>query len=254
MITNPAVTSPRGSSCTVLVVDDMEANRALLARRLERSNYSVISVDSGQAALLAVEQWQPDIILLDYMMPQMSGIEVLHKLRSDPSTRDIPVIMVTARVESSATIEALSAGADDYVTKPIDFEVLRARIETHLSKRSSTSGLRIANAALDERVTRRSLAIADLEEELKKETELRKKLERTLAEQTSGAPAGQAQPSSPAQGDLADLLKRAAERFDFVFEMARMGRPPNLAQMVEVKTLLERATGLVAGSTQPLDG
>ncbi len=242
MITNSAAMAAKGSGRTVLVVDDMEANRALLARRLERSDYSVVSVDSGQAALDVVAKDQPDIILLDYMMPQMSGIEVLHTLRSDPATRDIPVIMVTARVESSATIEALSAGADDYVTKPIDFEVLKARIETHLSKRSSTSGLRIANAALDERVTRRSLAIADLEEELKKETELRKTLERTLAERPLPV---NVTPPAASNADLSKLLTRAAERFEFVFEMARMGRPPNLAQMAEIKTLLDQANTMV---------
>lgn len=238
--------SPRkshGPGRTVLIVDDMEANRALLSRRLERSDYTVLSVDSGRAALQLLAQTPPDIILLDYMMPQMNGIEVLRELRSDTRTKDIPVIMVTARVESSATIEALEAGADDYVTKPIDFDVLRARIETHLSKESSTSGLRLANAALDERVARRSLAIADLEEELKKETELRKKLERCLADRSGGVPLDrQVAQSSP--GELIDLLERARERFDFVFEMAKAGRSPNLAQMAEISALLERAISI----------
>ena len=236
--------SRAGPGRTVLIVDDMEANRALLSRRLERSDYSVLSVDSGRAALQIVAQMQPDIILLDYMMPHMNGIEVLRELRSDTRTKEIPVIMVTARVESSATIEALEAGADDYVTKPIDFEVLRARIETHLSKKSSTSGLRMANAALDERVTRRSLAIADLEEELKRETELRKKLERCLADLSDVSPIDR-QVSQSSTGELTDLLERARERFDFVFEIAKGGRSPNLAQMAEISALLERAISIV---------
>ncbi|MEO5774723.1 MAG: response regulator [Sphingomicrobium sp.] len=243
MMTGLSGKSNPGRGRTVLVVDDMEANRALLSRRLERSDYSVLSADSGRAALQMVAQALPDIILLDYMMPHMSGIEVLRELRSDVRTRDVPVIMVTARVESSATIEALEAGADDYVTKPIDFDVLRARIETHLSKKSNTSGLRMANAALDERVTRRSLAIADLEEELKKETEFRKQLEQRLAARVEG----QAAPESSA--DLADLLDRAQERVNFAFKLAKAGRSPNLAQMAEISALLKRAISVVKTSS-----
>ncbi|MCX7284884.1 MAG: response regulator [Novosphingobium sp.] len=140
----------------ILVVDDMEANRAVLCRRLERFGYAVESVDSGAAALASIAQALPDMVLLDYMMPQMNGIEMLQILRRDLRTRDLPVIMVTARAESGATIEALGAGADDYVTKPIDFDVLRARIATHMDKRSSAEDLRRANAALDERVVLRS--------------------------------------------------------------------------------------------------
>jgi DNA-binding response OmpR family regulator len=247
MMIGLARNSSAASGRTVLVVDDMEANRALLSRRLERSDYAVVSVESGHAALQIVAQAPPDIILLDYMMPHMSGIEVLRELRADPATKDIPVIMVTARVESAATIEALEAGADDYVTKPIDFEVLRARIETHLSKRSSTSGLKIANAALDERVTRRSLAIADLEDELRKETGLRKELEQRLADRPGAAGADIGQEQRPVPGDLAEILARAAERFEFVFEMAKTGRCPNLAQMAEIKVLLERGSSLLSG-------
>lgn len=232
---------------TVLIVDDMEANRALLQRRLERCGYRASSVDSGPAALQELARELPDIVLLDYMMPGMNGIEVLRELRADPLMAELPVVMVTARVEGEATVEALEAGADDYVTKPIDFEVLRARIETLLSKKTSAKDLKHANAALDERVTRRSLAVADLEEELEREVQQRKALEQLIATLPQ---AGDATPSpmTPILPQLIDLLQQACERFDFVFEVASSGRAANLAQLMELKTTLERARALAGGA------
>lgn len=230
---------------TILVVDDMEANRAVLARRLEKFGYSVICVDSGPAALALVNCTMPDIILLDYMMPQMNGIEVLHELRGHAKTREVPVIMVTARAEGDATIEALEAGADDYVTKPIDFDVLRARIETQLAKRKDASQLKRANAALDERVTLRAMALADLEEELKQEIGRRQDLERQL----SGMPASGAASSTPAATAtgpvLAALLADMEAKYDSFFLAVTSGRTPNLAQMAEFRSLISRCRQVV---------
>lgn len=231
--------NPSAGSCpsSVLVVDDMEANRAVLCRRLERFGYAVASVDSGFAALEHVATTLPDIILLDFMMPRMNGIEVLKVLRGNPATRDIPVIMVTARAESEATIEALGAGADDYVSKPIDFDVLRARVEAHLSKRTGACDLRRANAALDERVTLRSMALADLEGELKGEIERRKDLERKLASL-------QANPRAAAVHDpqrLDELLEKIRSRVETVFGSVTDGRAANLAQMAELRILVDQA-------------
>jgi DNA-binding response OmpR family regulator len=218
---------------TILVVDDMEANRAVLARRLEKFGFAVISVDGGKAALGLLAQSVPDIILLDYMMPHMNGIEVLHELRGNPATKDVPVIMVTARAEGEATIEALAAGADDYVTKPIDFEVLRARIETHLSKRTDTGHLRRANAVLDERVTLRSMALADLEGELKEEIRRRQELERQLQPQSGDNPA-----RSVDRSILTDLAGELESKFDSIFTAVISGKTVNLAQMAEFKELI----------------
>ena len=218
---------------TILIVDDMEANRAVLCRRLERFDCEVISADSGAAALEMLGSTTPDIVLLDFMMPQMNGIEVLREMRANSATRDIPVIMVTARAESEATIEALEAGADDYVTKPIDFEVLLARIETHLSKRSSASNLRRANAALDERVTRRSMALADLETELEEEIRRRRQLEQQLADRNACS----AEDGAIDQ-ELRDLVQSISARFDLLFQIITSGKTPNLAQMAELQTKL----------------
>lgn len=215
---------------TVLVVDDMAANRSVLCRQLELNRYHAISVDSGEAALELLARARPDIVLLDYMMPNMNGIEVLRRLRADPATADLPVIMVTARAENEATVEALEAGADDYVTKPIDFAVLRARIDSHLQKQGNASALRMSNAALDEKVTMRSLLVADLNGELEAEIRLRKQLEQELARRSA----------APAPGGVPDIptIREITEKFNLVFDSIVAGRTPNLAVMYELKELL----------------
>jgi DNA-binding response OmpR family regulator len=232
---------PEYPDVTVLVVDDMAANRSVLCRQLELNKYGVISVDSGEAALELLTRTRPDIVLLDYMMPNMNGIEVLRRLRADPATVDLPVIMVTARAENQATIEALEAGADDYVTKPIDFAVLRARIESHLQKQGNASALRMSNAALDEKVTMRSLILADLNGELEAEIALRKQLEQELAKR-SAAQGGAGTHSSLDSVPLAEIR----QKFDVVFDSIVAGKTPNLAVMYELKELL---AGLTAEET-----
>lgn len=228
---------PENQGVTVLVVDDMAANRSVLCRQLELNNYHAISVDSGEAALELLARCRPDIVLLDYMMPNMNGIEVLRRLRADPATVDLPVIMVTARAENEATIEALEAGADDYVTKPIDFSVLRARIVSHLQKQGHASALRLSNAALDEKVTMRSLILADLNSELEAEIALRKKLEQELANRPA-APDGAGAHAGVAALSLAEI----SQKFDLVFESIVAGKTPNLAVMYELKELLKNLT------------
>jgi len=228
---------------TILVVDDLEANRALLARRLEKFGYGVDSVDSGPAALAYIEDRPPDIVLLDYMMPQMNGVEVLQRLRSgNPETANLPVIIVTARAEGETAIDALAAGADDYVTKPMNFDVLHARIKSQLAKQGGTARLRRMNAVLDERMTLRSMALADLEGELAEETRRRRELEGRLAEGSAAAEAAAA-----GTVGLAPLLDTIAQRFEAIYGNTMSGRVPNLAQMTELKTLIADAVKL-AGS------
>jgi DNA-binding response OmpR family regulator len=131
--------TPRAS---LLVVDDNEANRDVLSRRLRLCNYAVEVAEDGKSALAMVEQSAFDLILLDVEMPGMSGIDVLSKLRLHHSRTDLPVIMVTARTAGDDVVEALVFGANDYVTKPIDFPVALARIETHLAHKRAVSDLR----------------------------------------------------------------------------------------------------------------
>jgi DNA-binding response OmpR family regulator len=231
-----AGTKEGDDAIAVLVVDDVEANRAILCRRLEKFGFQYVAADSGLAALVLLRQAVPDIILLDYMMPQMNGLEVLRELRREPATREVPVIMVTARTEGDAVIEALEAGADDYVTKPIDFDVLRARMETQLDKRRNAHQLRRANAVLDERVTLRAMALADLQDELKEEIGRRKELEAEVEIIRKGGVSEDV--------DLVGLgmLLRGIERASgSLFAAVTGGRGANLAHLAEVCDLVGRA-------------
>ncbi|MCZ7680607.1 MAG: response regulator [Sandaracinaceae bacterium] len=116
----------------VLVVDDHEDNLDLLRRRLERKGYDVGTVTSGPDALGVLEREDIDIVILDVMMPGMSGLEVLETVRRTRSSEELPIIMATAKAESADVIEALDKGANDYVVKPIDLDVLLARMRACL--------------------------------------------------------------------------------------------------------------------------
>jgi CheY-like chemotaxis protein len=117
---------------TILVVDDQPDNRELLMRRLEREGFRVVGAESGRQALDHVKGAPVSLILLDVMMPGMSGIEVLQAVRETHTASALPVIMVTAKAQSEDMVEALGRGANDYVTKPIDFPVALARIQAQL--------------------------------------------------------------------------------------------------------------------------
>jgi CheY-like chemotaxis protein len=123
---------------TILVVDDLPANRDFLSRRLERSGFRVLCAGGGREALEVVRRGAADLVLLDIMMPDMSGLDVLRAVRLDRSASALPVIMVTARTESEDVVEALSLGANDYVTKPVDYPVALARIRAHLRTRTAS--------------------------------------------------------------------------------------------------------------------
>jgi two-component system, sensor histidine kinase and response regulator len=116
----------------LLVVDDLAPNRRLLRRRMERYGFTVETAEGGQECLDRVALGGVDLVLLDVMMPGMSGIDVVRRLRVHHRLHELPVIMVTALDQSSTAVEALEQGANDYVTKPVDYPVLLARVRTQL--------------------------------------------------------------------------------------------------------------------------
>ena len=126
---------------SILVVDDSEFNRDALSRRLSQKGFVVEVAVDGAGALECVANGALDLVLLDVEMPGMSGLEVLSRLRESRSQTELPVIMVTARAQSNDIVEALSLGANDYITKPIDFPVALARIRTHLSHKWTVADL-----------------------------------------------------------------------------------------------------------------
>lgn len=122
---------------TILVVEDEAPLLTLLRYNLEKQGFRVEEATDGQEALLRVSESKPDLVLLDWMLPSLSGIEVCRQIRRRPATRDLPVIMVTARTEDQDAVRALDIGADDYITKPFAVEALMARIRALLRRSGS---------------------------------------------------------------------------------------------------------------------
>ncbi len=128
----------------VLVVEDEPAQREVLAYNLEAEGFRVLRAADGEEALLLVEEETPDIIVLDWMMPALSGIEVCRRLKTRPETRPIPIIMLSARSEEVDKVRGLETGADDYVVKPYSVIELMARVRSQLRRvRPSTVGIRL---------------------------------------------------------------------------------------------------------------
>jgi diguanylate cyclase (GGDEF)-like protein len=132
----------------ILVVDDVEDNRALLVRRFRARNYEAVEADSGAMALDLVFSAPFDAVLLDIMMPGIDGLETLRRIRAEERLRSVPVIMVTAKTERRDIVEALEAGADDFISKPVDFAVAFARVKGHVERKRAADALEFANRAL----------------------------------------------------------------------------------------------------------
>jgi CheY-like chemotaxis protein len=137
--------SPANRNAALLVVDDNEVNRDLLSRRLVSAGYAVATAASGPEALQALAEGRFDAVLLDVMMPEMDGLEVLRRIRARLGVAELPVVMVSALGESRDLVEALRLGANDYVTKPLDMPIVLARVGTQLAlRRASEDVARLA--------------------------------------------------------------------------------------------------------------
>ncbi|CAN7561879.1 phosphate regulon transcriptional regulator PhoB [Phenylobacterium sp. LjRoot225] len=119
---------------TILIVEDEDALATLLQYNLEKEGYAVIVAEDGDEAMVSVDEKLPDLIVLDWMLPKVSGIEVCRRLRQRPETRNVPIIMLTARGEESDRIRGLDTGADDYVVKPVSMSELAARVRAVLRR------------------------------------------------------------------------------------------------------------------------
>ncbi len=135
----------------LLIVDDLPDNRAVLTRRFERRGFEIVEADCGPEALRLVNEQSFDCVLLDVMMPGMDGTEVLRRIRENFSPSLLPVVMVTAKSQSEDIVEALKNGANDYVTKPVDFSVALARVNSQIGRRRAEA--RIAHMARHDPLT-----------------------------------------------------------------------------------------------------
>jgi two-component system phosphate regulon response regulator PhoB len=122
------------STPLVLVVEDVAPLATMLRYNLEKQGFRVEEAVDGQEALTRIAEMQPDLVLLDWMLPVMSGLEVCRQIRRRASTRDLPVIMVTARTDDQDAVRGLNTGADDYITKPFSIEALLARMRALLRR------------------------------------------------------------------------------------------------------------------------
>jgi adenylate cyclase len=143
----------------ILIVDDNETNRDILRTRLEPQGYELMEAGDGAEALSVARQHHPDLILLDVMMPKVDGIEVCRQLKSDNELPFIPIVLVTARADSKDVVAGLEAGADEYLTKPVDQSALVARVKSMLRVKELTDQVRAQaadlaswNRTLEERV------------------------------------------------------------------------------------------------------
>ena len=119
---------------TILLVEDEVAIQELIALNLKRAGYSVLCAERADQAKLLINNVLPDLVLLDWMLPDVSGLEFARKLRQEERTQSIPIIMLTARTQENDKISGLEAGADDYITKPFDSEVLLLKIKAILKR------------------------------------------------------------------------------------------------------------------------
>src|SRR3954463_9875854 len=122
-------------SGSILVVDDDPINRRLLARALDALGHAVLTAANGREALAVIRDDEPDVVLLDIVMPEMDGVAVLEHIKADPALRDVPVIMVSALEDVEGVIRCIELGAEDYLPKPFDPVLLRARVRAGLDKR-----------------------------------------------------------------------------------------------------------------------
>lgn len=151
-----------GMPLDILVVDDSRTNLQVIGRRLTHMGHRCCLCMSGAEALDRIQGRNFDLVLLDMVMPGMSGMTVLREIRAMQHRRYVPVLMITARSDPGAVVEALGGGADDHVAKPFEFEVLEARMERLIARAQEVDELRRSNETLDARIARRAIEIGEL--------------------------------------------------------------------------------------------
>lgn len=166
----------------LLIVDDVRDNREILRRRFERHGFHATEAAGGLEALDLIEREAFDLVLLDMMMPDIGGLDVLARIRSKYAPGVLPVIMVTAKSQSEDVVEALNSGANDYITKPVDFSIALARVVTQLDRKRAeekiqqmNEELSRTNEALEGRVADRTKDLVQANQQLRSEMEQREK-------------------------------------------------------------------------------
>ena len=174
-----------GRVLNVLVVDNSNMVRTAIREILELGNIQVSEACNGKEALEIINSNTPDLVLLDVVMPTLDGIEVLKIVRQSYSKLQLPVVLVTSQNSSYEIVRALDLGANDYVTKPIDFDVLWARISNQLMQKQAAEYLRSAQVSLESQIVQRTSELKSSNQQLKKEVEIRMLAENELQKQAN---------------------------------------------------------------------
>src|SRR5690606_32549656 len=150
----------------ILIADDEPINLQVLTNQLALEGYAVVTAGDGQSVIDYVEQGPVDLLILDIMMPNMSGYEVCQRLREQYSLTDLPILMLTAKNQVQDIVTAFEVGANDYLTKPCDRKELLSRVETLIQLRQMNLELIQINQSLEEKVTERTNELAEANQSL----------------------------------------------------------------------------------------
>jgi signal transduction histidine kinase len=154
------------SNATILIVDDEASNRGLFQAQLQQDGYAIMAAVNGEDALRQVDRQLPDLILLDAMMPGLNGFQVAERLKGEERTRHIPIIMITALDDQESRMQALSKGAEEFLTKPVRHSELLARVRNLLKLKQFQDRLVASSGALKEEVAERTLQLAQVNRQL----------------------------------------------------------------------------------------
>ena len=166
----------------ILIVDDRNTTRNILQTLVENSGYAATSVSSGEEALYYLEKMPFSLILLDIVMPEISGIELLKIIRQKYSMSELPVLMITAIEKSEDIQNAFSLGANDYIIKPIDFPTVCARMDAHIKHKEINDDIKSSLSEMEKDIKDERIKISSSNKVIKLEKARRQKIERTLKE------------------------------------------------------------------------
>ncbi|MDM8519152.1 SpoIIE family protein phosphatase [Anaerolineales bacterium HSG6] len=168
------------SKANIIIVDDTRANLKILSLMLQKQNYHIRTALDGTSALQDIADYPPDLVLLDIMMPDLSGYEVCKTLKDNPDTANIPVIFISALSNAADKVKAFKVGGVDYITKPFQLQEVLARVRNHLTLRELQSQLQTANDELGQRVEKRTVELVKANTNLKQEIIERRRAEESL--------------------------------------------------------------------------
>jgi sigma-B regulation protein RsbU (phosphoserine phosphatase) len=196
------------NQASLLLVDDDDMTRDLLSRFFERHGFAVMGVANGGQALACIDQGGHDLVLLDVLMDGLSGLEILELVRQSRPTTDLPIVMATSRDQGRDVVEALRLGANDYVTKPFDFPVVLARVQTQLALKRSVDQI----VRLEQSLARKNAELEEANRRMKRDLDAAAKVQAALLPQALPTLAGAAfawtfRPCTELAGDLLNVVQ-----------------------------------------------